>query len=72
VECHVVRTVNEGSIVESIERKKRQHAEMQREMALLMADGMREELGFVNQPKRYVAERSGSVPAWLRRKEYVA
>jgi hypothetical protein len=72
VDCHVVRTVNEGSIVESIERKRRQHAEMQREMASLMSEGMREELGFGNQPKRYVAERTGSVPAWLQRKEYVA
>lgn len=68
VEVHVIRTVNEGSIVETIERKKRQHAEMQREMAGLMGDGMREELGFGNQPQRYIAERVGSVPAWLTMK----
>lgn len=68
VEVHLVRTVNEGSIAEAIGRKKKQHAEMQREMASLMAEGMKEELGFGNQPRRYVAERKGSVPTWLKRK----
>ena len=72
VEVHVIRTVNEGSIVETIERKRRQHEEMQREMAGLMGDGMREELGFGNQPRKYVAEHTGNVPTWLKRKEYVA
>jgi hypothetical protein len=65
VEVHTIRTTNEGSIVEVIERKKRQHAEMQREMANLMAEGMQEEMGFRNQPKKYHAARSGSVPSWL-------
>jgi hypothetical protein len=72
VDVHLVRTVNEGSIAETIERKKRQHYEMQREMAALMGDGMREELGLVNAPKRYVAEKAGTVPAWLKTKEIVA
>jgi hypothetical protein len=65
VEVHVIRTTNEGSIVEAIERKKQQHAEMQREMAGLMGDGMREELGFGSQPRKYHAERVGSLPSWL-------
>ena len=67
VDVHVVRTVNEGSIVETIDRKRKQHAEMQREMASLMADGMREELGFGNRPRKYIATHTGSVPAFLRK-----
>lgn len=68
VDVHVVRTVNEGSIVESIDRKKKQHVEMQREMAVRMQDGMREEMGFVNAPKHYESTNKGDVPAWFKSK----
>jgi hypothetical protein len=71
VHVHVVRTVSEGSVVETIERKRRQHDEIQREMAALMSDGMREELGFVNQPAKYKPLKYAEVPGWLKRKDAV-
>lgn len=64
VDCHLVRTVSEGSIAETIDRKKRQHIEMQREMAGEMAEGMREELGYINRPREYLANVPMMVPAW--------
>lgn len=73
VDCHLVRTINEGSICEAINRKQKEHQEMQREMSLLMADGMREEMGISLQaPKRYEAGQPMTRPAWLKSKELVA
>ena len=45
VHVHIVRSENEQSIVEEIERKERQHKEMQSEMAALMGDSMRANIG---------------------------
>jgi len=68
VDAYVIRTVNEGSIVESIQRKERQHVEMQREMAALMSDGMREELGLSLAPRKYRPGKSVLLPAWCSSK----
>jgi len=72
VNCHIVRTVNEGSIADTIKRKQAEHAEMQSEMAALMADGMKEEMGIISAPTPYVAGHKMTKPNWLRRKEVVS
>jgi hypothetical protein len=65
VDCHLIRTVSEGSIADTIERKKRQHLEMQREMAAMMKDGMVEELcENLNAPRSYLATNKMTVPNW--------
>lgn len=45
VECHVVRSENEGSIVDTVREKERAHSEFQREIANLMQDAMQHNLG---------------------------
>jgi hypothetical protein len=68
VECHLVRTTNEGSICEVINRKQRQHVEMQCEMAGEMSEGMREELGLGLKPVEYLPTVPMTIPAWLHTK----
>lgn len=69
VNCHLVRTTNEGSIADTIKRKEAEHSQMQSEMAALMGEGMREEMGILSAPTPYVAEKTMKRPAWLVRKE---
>jgi hypothetical protein len=69
VNCHLVRTTNEGSIADTIKRKQAEHSQMQSEMAALMGEGMREEMGILSAPTPYVAEKQMTRPAWLARKE---
>ena len=45
VQVHVVRSENEGSIVQAVRDKERDHVELQCEVARLMADNMKAELG---------------------------
>jgi hypothetical protein len=66
VECHLIRTVNEGSIMESIARKQKENSELHREMALRMRDGMLDELGLKNNPQKYVATQTIEIPKWLK------
>lgn len=69
VEVHVVRTVSEGSVIDTLQRKQQEHEEMQREMASLMRDGMREEMGLDGgKPRKYEATKRGRIPEWLTTK----
>ena len=65
VDCHIVRTTNEQSIMEVVQRKQRNHEEMQREMPSRMREGMAEELGLGMRPVKYEAEKRIEVPNWL-------
>ena len=66
VECHLIRTESESSIMEAVNRKQAGHAEFQREVALRMSAAMREELGLERVPRRYVPTQPVKVPMWLR------
>jgi hypothetical protein len=68
VECHIVRSENEGSICDTIAGKEKQHKELQREVALLMRDGMREELGIGKSVKKYSPTMPIQLPDWLTAK----
>ena len=68
VEVHVVRSENEGSICDVVKEKERQHQELQREVSLLMAEGMREELGIGKTLKRYEPTKKIKLPNWLKTK----
>ena len=69
VNVHIVRTENEGSIVETIRRKEKQNVEMQSEVAMLMRDGMCEELGLGVELKKYNPTKKTRVPKWLQTKQ---
>lgn len=68
VEVYVVRSENEGSICDVIRDKEKQHTEMQREVALLMSAGMKEELGMGRQLSKFMPSEKMEVPAWLKNK----
>lgn len=67
VECHIIRTENESSIVETVREKERIHGELQSEVAKLMGEAMRSELGIA---KRTLRSSAGvemvQVPSWLK------
>lgn len=70
VECHVVRTEREESIMDAVRRKTEQHQEMSREMAGMMQIGMAKELGLAKTStlQKYEPARSVAVPGWLQSK----
>lgn len=68
VDCRIVRTENEGSIMDEIKRKEEQHKEMQREVAALMHDGMMEELGLRQSLRTYQPTNLIALPEWVRSK----
>lgn len=68
VDCHLIRTENEASIMDAVNEKQARHAEFQREVALRMSQAMKEELGMERQLERYVPTKRVSVPNWLRSK----
>ena len=70
VELHLVRTVSEESILDTINAKQASHDQMHREMASLMADGMMEELGLaVNRPRKYEADSHVILPKFLKQRQ---
>lgn len=69
VNCHVVRSENEGSIVGIIREKERTHNETQCEVAAHMAEAMKDELGISrNALRSSVGSHVAFVPSWLTRK----
>ena len=69
VKVHVVRSENEGSIVDIVREKERNHVELQREVAALMEANMREELGLKpRELRRYAPVASASIPGFLKTK----
>jgi len=69
VECHIVRTENEASIMETVREKERVHGEMQSEVAKLMAGNMREELGLTRRELRTSAgDIKIQLPSWMKTK----
>lgn len=68
VECHVVRTEREGSIVEAVQEKERLHKEMQSEMAGMMREAMLSELGLREELERYVTTQTLTLPNWITKK----
>ncbi len=66
VECHVVRSENEGSIVDIVREKERTHSEFQKEISNLMEDSMKENLGLKRvSVAKYVAETPIQLPSFL-------
>ena len=66
VQVHVVRSENEGSIVERVSRKEREHVELQCEVAKLMSANMRDELGLSSPGLAFsTGANRASVPAWM-------
>jgi hypothetical protein len=66
VEVHVVRSENEGSIVDTVREKEKQHNQLQCEVARLMSANMREELGIAPVNLRSsVGTKKISIPNWI-------
>ena len=69
VEVHVVRTENEGSIVDVVNEKESSHVQLQCEVARLMSANMREELGIAPLTLRSSAGTTRiNLPNWLQSK----
>lgn len=70
VECHIIRTEREESIMDAVRKKTEQHQEMCREMAGMMQAGMTEELGLskTSTLKSYRPDRNVAIPDWLQPK----
>lgn len=69
VNCHVVRTENEGSICEIVSEKERQHIELQCEVARHMMASMKRELGLSTVELRSsVGTKSPTIPSWMQSK----
>jgi hypothetical protein len=69
VEVHVVRSENEGSIVDTVREKEKQHTELQCEVARLMSGSMKEELGISPLTLRSSAGTTRiNLPNWLQSK----
>lgn len=69
VDVHIVRSENEESIAETIRKKERQHMELQCEVAHLMAENMKSELGIAPvQLRSSHGENAIHIPSWLKSK----
>ncbi len=66
VQVHVVRSESEESIVETVREKERQHTELQCEVAKLMSENMKRELGIGRvQLRSSEGTSSINVPSWV-------
>ena len=72
VDCHLVRTRNEESIVDAVDVKRKAHIEMQKETSGLMREAMMAELGVSggggSRPTAYVPTTGMQVPGFIRSK----
>ena len=68
VDCHLVLSSNEQSIKTIVDRKAKQHTEMQTEMSMLMREGMLENLYEHRGLTEYMPTQQIKIPSWLARR----
>jgi len=68
VHCHCLMSEAEQSIKKAIERKQKEHAEMQEEMRSLMHEAMQSLWGGNNRPTKYTNTLRVGTPSWLHSK----
>jgi len=68
VNVHLIATDAEVPVIETLERKSRDHLAMQRAMSEAMREGLQEEI-FGKELKPYRPVMAATLPAWLTRKE---